>query len=204
MRLFATMTSLAILGLATTTANAATWTSIDARQARLDDRIDAGVRTGDLTQAEAARLRSEFQGLVRLESSYRVGGLSGWERADLDRRFDGLSARIIAQRHDDQRARYANNRWVDQHGRWMSINQRQRELDRRIDAGVRTGDLTRAEADHLRATYRQIARLEARYRRGGLSTRERADLDRRFDGLAAQIRWDRSDLQYGYGYGPRG
>jgi hypothetical protein len=28
--------------------------------------------------------------------------------------------------------------------------------------------------------------------------RERADLDRRFDQLAARIRWERNDNQYGY------
>lgn len=201
MRLIATMTSLAILGLATTTAHAATWTSINGRQARLDDRIDAGVRTGDLTQAEAARLRSDFQGLARLEATYRTGGLNNWERADLDRRFDSLSARIITQRHDSQRRSHADNRWVDAQGRWMTINQRQRQLDRRIDQGVRQGDLTRAEADGLQAEFRRIARMEARYRRGGLSNSERADLDRRFDGLAARIHWQRSDRQYGWGYG---
>ena len=38
-----------------------------------------------------------------------------------------------------------------------------------------------------------LARLEARYRRDGLSQWERADLDRRFDRLSAQIRYERRD-----------
>jgi hypothetical protein len=203
MRLIATMTSIAILGFTASTANAASWMSINARQARLDDRIDAGVRTGDLTRAEAARLRSDFQGLARLEASYRTGGLSRWERADLDHRFDALNARIVSQRSDDQRRERADNRWIDDHGRWITINQRQRELDRRIDQGVRRKELTQAEASSLRREFRAIARLEARYRRGGLSASETADLDSRFDGLAARIRWEASDRQYGFGYGPR-
>jgi hypothetical protein len=85
-------------------ASAAPWGPINQRQANLDQRIDAGVRNGSLTRAEATRLRSEFRTLNRLEARYRAtgGGLSGWERADLNRRFDNLSAQIRVDRHDRQ------------------------------------------------------------------------------------------------------
>lgn len=78
------------------------------------------------------------------------------------------------------------------HDGW-NINQRQEQLDRRIDRGLRTGDLSRREASRLRDHFRDIARLEARYRVNGLTMRERADLDRRFDRLQAQIRVERRD-----------
>ncbi len=112
-------------------------------------------------------------------------------------------------RHDSQRYdghRYDNHaptqsRWHDDRGGWMNINQRQAQLDRRIDEGVRRGEINRREAWRLRSEFRQIAQLEARYRANGLSNWERADLDRRFDRLAAQIHWERNDNQYGYGYG---
>lgn len=87
--------------------------------------------------------------------------------------------------------------WQNSQGAWMNINQRQAQLDRRIDQGLRRGDLTRVEAQRLRNEFRQIARLEYRYRANGLTLRERADLDRRFDRLAARIRWERHDNQYG-------
>jgi hypothetical protein len=93
--------------------------------------------------------------------------------------------------------------WQNQQGAWMNINQREAQLERRIDRGLRTGDLTRAEAARLRNEFRRILRLEARYRANGLSGWERADLDRRFDILAPRIRWERNDPQYGYGYGDR-
>lgn len=70
------------------------------RQANLDRRIDVGVRTGQLSRREAVRLRSEFNALVRLEAQYRRGGLSAWERNDLDRRFDRLSMQIRSERRD--------------------------------------------------------------------------------------------------------
>jgi len=153
------------------------WQPINQRQAQLEQRIDAGVRTGQLTRGEAARLRVEFNDIARLEARYRAGGLSGWERADLDRRFDQLSQRIRYERRDNQGRGDA----------WTPINQRQRQLDARIDARVRDGSLTRTEAYRLRAEFNEIAALEARYRRGGLTMAERRDLDQRFDRLSARI-----------------
>lgn len=76
---------------------------------------------------------------------------------------------------------------------WQSINQRQHQLDRRIDRGVHNGSLSRREAGRLRAEFGQLVRLEASYRRGGLNRYERADLDARFDRLAARIRYERHD-----------
>lgn len=106
-----------------------------------------------------------------------------------DRDRDG-----IPNRYDPYNNRY-NYRG---YGQWQSINARQRNLDRRIDVGVRNGTLTRAEARRLRAEFRQIAYLERRYRHtgGGLNAWERQDLDRRFDRLSAQIRYERHDRNY--------
>jgi Spy/CpxP family protein refolding chaperone len=85
-------------------ASAAPWQPINQRQANLERRIDQGVRTGDLTRPEAARLRAQFNDLSRLEGQYRRSGgrLTPMERRDLDARFDRLSQRIYAQRHDRQ------------------------------------------------------------------------------------------------------
>ena len=82
---------------------------------------------------------------------------------------------------------------------WQSINQRQANVEQRIDQGVRNGSLTRSEAMRLRGEFRDLARLEARYRSSnGLSMRERNDLNRRFDRLSAQVRYERHDRQHRY------
>ncbi|URW76044.1 hypothetical protein M9980_02090 [Sphingomonas donggukensis] len=81
------------------------------------------------------------------------------------------------------------------YGNWQPINARQANLDRRIDVGIRNGSLNRNEAMRLRAEFRGLANLEARYRRGGLSIGERRDLDRRFDALSARIKYERHDRQ---------
>lgn len=107
-----------------------------------------------------------------------------------------LSAPMVAQaqsRHNNDRAPAAASRHDDAGRGWQSINARQANLERRIMVGIRNGSLSRREATALRAQFRQIEQLEARYRRGGLSSWERQDLDRRFDRLSAQIREERRD-----------
>jgi len=80
---------------------------------------------------------------------------------------------------------------------WQSIHEREANLDRRIDQGISSGELTRHEAHRLRSELASIDRLEAHYRRsgGGLDPRERADLDRRFDQLSQQVRFQKHDDQ---------
>lgn len=156
-------------------ASAQNW-NVNQRQAQLEQRIEVGIRNGSLTRSEAGRLRAEFRGLERLEARYRASnGLSRSERADLDRRFDALSAQIRYERHDR-----------DDRG-WQPINARQRQIDNRIDWGLRNGYLSRREATRLRDEFNDIARLEVQYRRNGLSQSERRDLDRRFDRLSATV-----------------
>lgn len=82
---------------------AQSWLPINARQAVIERRIDRGIENGSLTRREAMRLRGEFRDIARLEARYRASnGLQGWERTDLDRRFDRLSAQIREERHDAQ------------------------------------------------------------------------------------------------------
>jgi hypothetical protein len=159
------------------------WQNINQRQANLDRRIDAGVRNGSLTRAEAARLRAEFQQIVRLEAQYRRSGngLNRVERQELDRRFDALSRQIRDERND-------NNGWYGESGRLQ-------ELGRRIEAGARSGQLSRAEASRLRSEHTFLVQLEQNYRRNGLTNQERLDLNRRFELLASKIRWERRDWE---------
>lgn len=78
---------------------------------------------------------------------------------------------------------------------WQSINQRQANIDRRIDQGIRNGALNRAEAQRLRIQFRDLNRLEQQYRRNGLNMAERRDLDRRFDALSRRVFTQKHDRQ---------
>lgn len=99
--------------------------------------------------------------------------------------------------HDDRGGRYEQDRggrWDnDRGGGWQNISQRKYQLDRRIDRGERNGSLSRREATRLRFDLDALVHLERSYLRGGLSYRERAELDRRYDRLSFQIREERRD-----------
>lgn len=183
-----TLLAATALGAMAAPATAAPWRSVNERQRDLDNRIDAGVRSGCLTRVEAVRLRTEFQHIAVLERQYRASGgvFTQFERQDLDRRMDVLSRDIRRQCGDD------DDRWspnIPGLPGW-DINDRQRRLDDRIDRGVRKGCLSSREAARLRGEFRAIADIERSYRRsgGGLTAWERQDLDRRFDRLGADIK----------------
>ena len=171
-----------LLAGAAAPALAQSWVSINQRQAQLDHRIDQGVRNGTLTRNEAASLRDQFRSIVALEATYRrTGGVfTTAERVDLDRRMNALGARIRAERSDQG---------------FMNINQRQAQLDTRIDQGIRNRTLSPGEAIRLRAEFRTIVALEATYRRSGnvFTAAEKNDLNRRMDVLMARIKIEKRD-----------
>jgi len=85
------------------------WQNINARQNRIENRINQGIRSGALTRREATNLRARFRALERLEAQYRRSrpGLTLAERRDLDRRFDMLERSIRVQKNDrNHRGRY--------------------------------------------------------------------------------------------------
>ena len=182
------MMTLASAALATTAPIAAAqgWRSINQRQANLDQRIDAGVRDGSLTRAEANNLRAQYRDIANLEARYRRGGLSFSERRDLDRRFNNLSTHIRYQRHDNElRRRHAIN-----------INQRQAHIRQRITAGEHQRQISWLEARRLNNDYNDIARLELRYRRDGLQPAERRYLNTRLDSLSRDVNNYRHDEDF--------
>jgi hypothetical protein len=77
------------------------------------------------------------------------------------------------------------------------VNQRQRHERQRIYQGVRAGELTRGETQALVRQQARLAAEEARYRRsgGGLSPRERADLQRDHHRASRNIYRQKHDAQ---------
>ena len=178
----------AALTLSAGAASAQVWLPMIERQAMLDDRIDAALSAGDMNSAEASGLRRGMSNLIALEARYRFGGLSAREKVDLDRRYALL---------DDQVRLIPTTGPADA---WTPLEDRKIALDTRIEQGLRTGQLTRAEAEDLRDDFDAIARQEAAYRVDGLSPAERADLNERFDDLSSRIRLARTDSDRVYGW----
>jgi hypothetical protein len=80
------------------------------------------------------------------------------------------------------------------------------QLQVRLQAGIRSGAITRSEAMPLREQLRDLTRLESLYARDGISGRERADLQQRIASLRQGIRmaergadgrYGRDDDRYG-------
>lgn len=87
-------------------------------------------------------------------------------------------------------------------GGGMGISNRIAQLDARIQAGISSGDIGRAEARDLRMQVRQLRDLERQYSYNGLTQTERQDLQSRLRDLREDVRmadngrYDR-DTRYG-------
>jgi hypothetical protein len=78
--------------------------NIEVRADQLQMRLQAGVRSGAITRAEAMPLREQLRELMRLETLYARDGISGRERAELQQRIASLRQGIrMAERNGDSR-----------------------------------------------------------------------------------------------------
>ncbi len=65
-------------------------TGLDNRIANLDQRLQAGIRSGAIDRTEARGLRMEMRDLIRLEARYSTDGISVAERQELQGRIRAL------------------------------------------------------------------------------------------------------------------
>lgn len=109
---------------------------------------------------------------------------------------------VAAQPYRDH-DRYEQSGYRDgyEQRRWRT-SERVETAERRIESGLRNGELRPREAARLRAEVHEFARLENRYRAGGLTRRERLELDDRHRALIADMRAALYN-EYGQGYGRR-
>jgi polyhydroxyalkanoate synthesis regulator phasin len=79
---------------------------IDKRQENQQRRIDEGVKSGQLTEKEAARLQKGQQRVQKMEDKAMADGkLTREERRRIERAQDSESDRIRRETHDRQTAR---------------------------------------------------------------------------------------------------
>ena len=79
---------------------------LDKRQARQQERVDQGVKSGQLTPREAARLEKRGDRLEAAQAKAQSDGkVTKAERARLNNMADRNSQAIARQRHDPQKAK---------------------------------------------------------------------------------------------------
>ena len=105
MRIIVTALGIAALALGAT-AEAARPANL--RQLNQERRIDAGVRSGKLTRAEANRLKAEQRSIAQLRVTRKArhgGQLTSADKRTIERRQEAANAHILGQKNDGQRGK---------------------------------------------------------------------------------------------------
>jgi uncharacterized protein YdeI (BOF family) len=161
---------------------------INERQRNQQQRIRQGVRSGELTGVEAARIQRRESQIKLNEARARQSGgeFTPQERARIQGQLDRSSQAIYQQKHDAQ-DRIPNN----------GVNERQQNQRDRIRQGVQSGELTGVEAARLRRQEAQIRLNEARARQSGgeFTPQERARIQRQLDRESRRIYRQKHDAQ---------
>lgn len=90
--------------------------NVSARINQLQIRLQTGVQSGSITRREAMPLRQQLRALTQLQRQFAHDGLSGQERAELQRRMRNLRQGIRAADGNNQ-ARWDNYDREDGYGR---------------------------------------------------------------------------------------
>lgn len=164
---------------------------VNARQNNQRDRIQQGVRSGELTRRETRGVVEEQRDVRQLERAYKSDGeLTGAERRDLHHEQNQASRDIYDQKHDAQDRPAA----VPVAVRDPGVNQRQANQTGRIVQGVKSGELTHDEAQELRTERRDIRELEHTYKSDGtLTGEERQDLHQQLNQQGQEIYEEKHD-----------
>lgn len=187
--LIAAALSLASLGAFAQT-NAATTTQRDVNQ---QTRIENGLKDGSLSTKEAARLEKEEAHVDHLQAqALKDGKLTAAERQKLDHAQDKASADIAAQRHDAQ----TGNPQSASSQRMQADVARNVAQEKRINQGVRSGELTKHEAARLERGQAKVAHKEARAGRNGhVNAVEQARVQRAENKQSHRIHRQKHDAQ---------
>src|SRR4029077_13424081 len=114
--------------------------TIDQRQDYQQDRIERGIRDGQITRSEAGRLEQGERAIDRAQARARADGVvTPQERARIDRMTDRESHEIYQQSHDRQQSWDRGQSWGHTDGRndgWRDNGGRQDGWGRR-DADAR-------------------------------------------------------------------
>ena len=173
--------------LGTTTSLEAQWaagrTPLATQRNQFDTRVDAEIRTGNLTQAVGARIKADYVSLIELEARYGADQrFTSQERIDLADRYGALTQVLADRGYPD--GGFAGGNVAPA----ADVANGRAEFDGRVAAAIAARRITRVEGTRLKSDYAALVQTEAGYLRDGvISDAERDDLDIRLDALDARV-----------------
>jgi len=185
----------AALSLACAGAYAQTTTaSTVQRDVNQETRIENGLKDGSLNVREAGQLEREEGRVDRLQArDLKDGKLSDAERARLNAAQNKVSADIAADRHNA----VTGNPNSASSTRMQADVARNVNQEKRIEAGLQSGALTRREAGKLERGQAHVDRREARAAADGhVGAREQAGVARAENHQSGRIFIEKHDRQH--------
>ncbi|MHB8948264.1 MAG: hypothetical protein ACYC4S_04270 [Rhodoferax sp.] len=167
---------------------------IDQAQQAISARIQQGLASGHITPSEARELYRRDRDIDVRESRFKSDGqATAQERQQLRADLDALGAEVERM--------IANRAVVTQPASTPGIDNRQVNISQRIDEGVRAGRISQREARRLLSRERDIARMDARFKRDGVVTQqERRQLQNQLTKLRQDVERAMRNDRRGRGY----
>jgi hypothetical protein len=163
------------------------------RDINQQQRIENGLKSGQLTTREAAKLEREEARIDRAQSrALKDGVLSDAEKNRIERMQNHASRDIAHESHDAQTGKPDSA----SSSRMQADVQRNINQEQRIAAGVRNGSLTNREAGRLEGGQAHVDRQEARAGRDGhVGAGEQRGIQRSDNRQSNRIRHQKHDRQ---------
>lgn len=174
--------------------------SFDVRIAQLEERLDAGIRAGTIDRRQGAALRQQVAQLRQLERDNRRRGFNPQQHSEMQQRIAQLRHQIRSadrgsyDRHERQNdwaeydARYGHpGAGADVHGSGR-FDARLAQLEQRLEAGIRSGAISRRDAAGFRQQLAELNRMDRQTRGRALGGQHQSDMQQRISELRQQIR----------------
>jgi hypothetical protein len=131
-------------------------TAIDVRQSEVGRRIEDGIKTGKLTDAEAADLKAEFKRISDRQDELRklARPLTSEEQLSMALDIEKLSGQVDSQIYDNEVVTHDTSR----------VPKRESEVDRDIASALSTGLITLTEAQVYKQQLDQIIAKEKNFK----------------------------------------
>src|SRR5256885_6894764 len=163
------------------------------RDVNQQNRIEQGLKSGELTTREAAKLEREESRVERDQArAMQDGKLSPAEKARLAREQNRVSRDIYREKHDAQ----TGNPNSASSQRMQADVQRNINQQNRIEQGVQSGSLTTRETAKLEAGQARDTRAEAHAGAdGNVNAREQRRIQQKQNRQSARIHREKHDAQ---------